>query len=280
MKPVLLSALALLLVAAAPAPDAATETEHKVVAGETLHGIANRAGVSREAIIAANSLTPPFTVRIGQILTIPRTQRHRVVKGDTAFLLAWRYNVTWRDIAIANNLPADSKPRVGQVLLIPSMTVPPRERTPAIRSRIEPAPSPARTEAARREPQAAARFAWPLGGTIRRGYSSANRTEHPGLDITARAGTAVRAAAEGQVLFAGLEPQQYGNMVILDHGGGWFSVYAFLSRVTVKEGERVKAAERVGLVGRTGQARGDELHFELRRDNRPVDPVPLLPERD
>ena len=82
------------------------------------------------------------------------------------------------------------------------------------------------------------------------------------------------------MIFAGEEPQQYGRMVIIDHGGGWHSAYAFLGRITVEEGERVRASERVGLVGHSGQATRDELHFEVRRGNRPVDPVPLLPERD
>lgn len=270
MKRLLLPALALMLVAASPAPE--TETEHTVAAGETLHGIANRAKVSREAIIAANGLKEPYIVKTGQVLQIPRTQRHRVAAGDTPFLLAWRYGVTWRDIAIANNLDDDVVLRRGQTLLIPSVIAPPRERSTA------PVPPPSRA-APRPASAEASRFAWPLAGTIRRGYSSASRTEHPGLDIVAKAGTAVRAAAEGRVIFAGEEPQQYGQMVIVDHGGGWHSAYAFLARVTVKEGDRVKATERVGLVGRTGQATRDELHFELRRDNRPVDPLPLLPER-
>lgn len=280
MKRLILPALALLLVAAAPpkAPEAApeTETEHTVAAGETLHGIANRAGVSREAIIAANGLQAPFTVRTGQLLQIPRTQRHRVVAGDTPFLLAWKYGVTWQDIAIANSLKPDATLRRGQQLLIPSVIVPPRERSSA---RLAPPPPPSRlgTRPATTE---AARFAWPLSGTLRRGYSSASRSEHPGLDIVARSGTAVRAAAAGKVIFAGVEPQQYGNMVIVDHGGGWHSAYAFLSRLTVREGDTVKATERVGLVGHTGQATRDELHFELRRNNRPVDPIPQLPARD
>ncbi|MGN6356448.1 MAG: peptidoglycan DD-metalloendopeptidase family protein [Novosphingobium sp.] len=268
MKRLLLAAMTLLLVAASPE----TETEHTVAPGETLHGIANRAKVSREAIIAANGLREPYVVRTGQVLQIPRTQRHRVAAGDTPFLLAWRYGVTWQDIAVANNLDADAKLRRGQQLLIPSVIVPPRERsTVRVPPPIRPASRPSTAETGR--------FAWPLSGTIRRGYSSAGRTEHPGLDIVAKAGTAVRAVADGRVIFAGEEPQQYGTMVIVDHGGGWHSAYAFLNRVTVKEGERVKATERVGLVGHTGQATRDELHFELRRDNRPVDPLPLLPER-
>lgn len=259
----LLSALALLLVAAAPERESSPqETEHTVKPGETLLGIANRAQVSREAIIAANRLVAPFTVRSGQILVIPRTRRHRVAAGDTPFNIAWRYAVSWPDVAIANNLTPDAKLRRGQVLLIPSV-IPHRSDEPA----ASPAPP-------------AARFAWPLSGSVRRAFVKSGRTAHPGVDIVARAGTAVRAAAAGQVIFAGREPEQYGNLVVVDHGDGWHSAYAFLDRATVREGERVRAGERVGLVGRTGRATRDELHFELRRNNRPVDPTPLLPERE
>ena len=64
---------------------------------------------------------------------------------------------------------------------------------------------------------------------------------------------------------------------VLDHGGGWFTAYAFLSRVTVKQGAKVAAGERIGLVGDTGQAKGSELHFEVRQGGKPVDPLDELP---
>jgi murein DD-endopeptidase MepM/ murein hydrolase activator NlpD len=67
---------------------------------------------------------------------------------------------------------------------------------------------------------------------------------------------------------------------VLDHGNGWNTAYAFLSRVTVKVDEDVRAGERIGLSGQTGQAKGPELHFEVRRNNRPVDPAGELPERE
>ena len=162
----LLAALALLLVAAAPEQgNPEQESEHTVKAGETLHGIANRAQVSREAIIAANRLEAPFTVRTGQVLAIPRTRRHRVVKGDTAFNLSWRYGVAWPDIAVANNLATDAVLRRGDTLLIPSV-IPTR--------RDEPAAQPAAPSAA--FPSASlsssgARFAWPLSGTVRRSFA-------------------------------------------------------------------------------------------------------------
>lgn len=267
MRAALLAAAALLLAAAAPPRerqergDVGQETEHTVKPGETLLGIANRAEVSREAIIAANRLVAPFTVRTGQILQIPRTRRHRVAAGDTPFNIAWRYAVSWPDVAIANNLEPGAKLRRGQVLLIPSV-IPPQPDQPAASPELP-----------------ATRFAWPLSGTVRRPFAKSGRTAHPGIDIVAPAGTAVRAAAAGRVIFAGEEPQQYGKLVVVDHGGGWHSAYAFLDRATVREGERVRAGERIGLVGRTGRATRDELHFEVRRDNRPVDPAPLLPER-
>jgi murein DD-endopeptidase MepM/ murein hydrolase activator NlpD len=81
------------------------------------------------------------------------------------------------------------------------------------------------------------------------------------------------------VLFAATEPRQFGNLVVVDHGGGLQTAYAFLSRITVKEGDDVSLGERVGLSGHTGKARGPELHFEVRRNNRPVDPAPLLQPR-
>jgi murein DD-endopeptidase MepM/ murein hydrolase activator NlpD len=112
---------------------------------------------------------------------------------------------------------------------------------------------------------------------VRRGYDASGGDYHDGLDITAPKGTMVRAAAPGTVTFAGKEKDQFGNLVVLDHGDGWFTAYGFLSRVTVKEGAHVAAGERVGLVGDTGQTKRPELHFEVRQDGKPVDPLGELP---
>lgn len=277
MKALLLPALALLLVAAkapAPAPSPTPsgvpfneETEHVVQPGETLGGIAIRAEVPRVLIIEANGLKAPYAVRTGQKLAIPRTRRHTVAAGETGFLIAWKYGVAWQDIAVANGLDPAARLKPGQKLLIPTLIAP------------QARPTPAATPAT--PPTAAPRFAWPLQGPIRRGFAPRGKPGyHDGIDITAREGTAVRAVDAGKVLFAGEESTQFGKLVIVDHGGGLTSAYAFLSRVTVKEGDPVRKGERVGLVGHTGLARGSELHFELRRSNRPVDPEEQLPKRD
>jgi murein DD-endopeptidase MepM/ murein hydrolase activator NlpD len=258
-----LLALAPLLLAAADEPLPPNQaTEHVVKPGETLSGIAQRAEVPRVLIIEANRLTPPYMIRAGQKLVIPRTRRHTVGRGDTRFTISYLYGVPWADIAVANGLEAGAELRQGQTLLIPS---------------VIPAPPAAPAAAAPAAPQ----FAWPLAGTVRRGFTARGRSGdyHDGLDIRVPEGTAVRASAAGKVLFAGTEPRQFGRLVVIEHEGGWQSAYAFLSRITVKEGEEVRQGERIGLSGRTGMASSPELHFELRRANRPVDPAEHLPER-
>ncbi|GGB90479.1 peptidase M23 [Novosphingobium endophyticum] len=247
------------------------ETLHIVTPGETLGGIAARAKVPRVLIAEANGLAPPFTVRVGQELKIPRTRRHEVKAGDTGFSISYKYAVPWEQIATANGIDPEAPVRVGQNLLIPTLLNPP------VAGIATPAATPAPVAAATASPAAVtSRFLWPVNGSIRREYSTGSNY-HDGLDISAPKGAMVRAAAAGTVKFAGQEKEQFGNLVVLDHGAGWFTAYGFLSRITVKQGAKVAAGERIGLVGNTGLAKGNELHFEVRKDGKPVDPTGELP---
>lgn len=248
-----------------------TATSHVVQPGETLGGIAARAEVPRVLIAEANGLAPPYNVRVGQKLILPRTRRHTVKAGDTGFSIAMDTGVPWEQIAVANGMDKSDPVKLGQTLLIPTVFNPPPVATPA------PSPSPSATPTARAEPKA--RFTWPLTGKVRRGYQT-GADRHDGIDIPAAKGAMVRAAAAGTVVFAGNEKEQFGKLVVLDHGNGWHTAYGFLSRVTVTEGAKVAAGERVGLVGDTGRAKGNELHFEVRKDGTAVDPLGQLPGAD
>jgi murein DD-endopeptidase MepM/ murein hydrolase activator NlpD len=281
--------------AAAPAKVAATvakpvdnpslvqESVHLVLPGETLGGIANRAKVPRVLIAEANGLTPPYDVQPGRKLLIPRTRHYVVKPGDTGFDVAYKHAVPWSQIAVANGLDADAPLKPGKQLLIPTVfdpQLPSQAARTATRTAATANAVASAAVAAASAPAGAPapHFGWPLEGAVKRGWKTrAASDHHDGLDIAATAGAPVRAAAAGTVLFAGPEADQFGNLVVVDHGDGWNTAYGFLSKITVKKGAKVAAGERVGLVGNTGKARGTELHFEVRQDGVPIDPVTELP---
>ena len=246
--------------ASASATSGSGVTSYVVKPGETLGGIANRQQVPRVLIAEANGLSEPYVLRVGQTLRIPRTRHHTVKPGETGLGIAADYGVLWNAIAVANGLEQDSGLRSGQRLLIPAIVAPSAEPR---RPEVQPATS---------------RFSWPLTGEIRRPFAARGAGDyHDGIDIVAEKGAAARAIAEGTVIFAQEEPRQFGNLVIIDHGSGWHSAYGSLERVTVEKGEKVGKGERVGTVGNTSITRKTELHFELRRNGKPVDPLSELP---
>jgi murein DD-endopeptidase MepM/ murein hydrolase activator NlpD len=252
-----LAALALVGVATllVAATDPKSETEHVVASGETLSGIASRAGVSQAAIAAANNITDASRIRIGQKLAIPRQKTHVVKKGDTGFGIAIEYGVPFEDIATANGLKPDAVLKTGRKLIIPAVIA---AAKPAVA-----APDPT--------------FRRPIDGAVLLGWQRrADGGGHEGLDFAAKIGDRVGAAAAGEVIYAGDEPNRFGRLVVIDHGNDWYSAYGHLSRVTVKRGDQVKAGERIGLAGDAGDAERPELHFEIRKDRKPVDPAPLL----
>jgi lipoprotein NlpD len=119
-------------------------------------------------------------------------------------------------------------------------------------------------------------LAWPVDGEIAVGFGERSGVEHDGIDIPAPRGTAVEAAAAGQVLYSGAEIKGYGNLVIIRHAGGIITVYAHNDENLVAEGDQVKKGQPVAKVGDSGTAKTTHLHFEVRVDERPRDPLKYL----
>jgi peptidoglycan hydrolase-like protein with peptidoglycan-binding domain len=119
-------------------------------------------------------------------------------------------------------------------------------------------------------------LAWPLGGPIGSAFGPRGHGFHAGIDVIAPAGTPVAAAASGRVVWAGYRAGGWGLLVTIAHGAGVRTMYAHLSRVNVRVGERVGVGARVGRVGATGDADGPHLHFEARLRGAAVDPLPAL----
>ncbi|WP_296674761.1 M23 family metallopeptidase [Novosphingobium sp.] len=270
-----------ILLMAAADPDPTTETSHTVTSGETLGGIANRAEVPRVLIIEANGLKAPYALRTGQKLVIPRRRIHTVKDGETGFGIAMDYGVPWSAIATASGIDPKGPVKTGQKLTVPTMA-----KAIAVAGPTEPAsdaPPPTASSAAS-EPAVlkngpAPAFRWPIEGKVRRGFIAkvGDKAWHDGIDILADKGIAIRAAAAGKVIFAGDGPKEYGKTVILFHSGRWTTTYSYLDQITVKDGEDVRAGERIGLNGQTGLASQPQLHFEVRNDRVPLDPAKYLP---
>jgi len=114
------------------------------------------------------------------------------------------------------------------------------------------------------------RFVWPTHGTITQTFFE----YHPGIDIANDVGTPEVAAGGGQVVFAGWGP--YGIYVEIDHGNGFHTIYGHMSAVMVKAGQLVTQGQEIGLMGATGRASGSHLHFEIRFQGTPQNPIDLL----
>jgi murein DD-endopeptidase MepM/ murein hydrolase activator NlpD len=121
-------------------------------------------------------------------------------------------------------------------------------------------------------------FIWPTTEHFISGYNYSPEANHPAIDIGGKEGNPVFTADNGVVVYAGWSDLGYGNMVMVDHGNGWQSLYAHLSAVNVSCGQSVYQGAQIGAVGSTGRSSGPHLHFELRSDSLgKVDPTKYLP---
>jgi lipoprotein NlpD len=209
---------------------------------------------------------------------------HRVRAGETLWRIARTYGVTVEVLQRANGLSNPSQMEIGTRLFVPGaqreLAVPPPD---APQARLEPRPahrsSPAQIPRAgsnAMDPASGGEaLAWPVRGVSISGFGTRDREHHDGLDLACPEGTPVFAAAEGEVLFAG-EQRGYGNLVLIRHARGLVTVYAHNAHNLVEQGDHVLRGEPIARVGRTGNATGPHLHFEVRVGTRPRDPLGFL----
>jgi lipoprotein NlpD len=216
--------------------------------------------------------------------TPTRPATYTVKRGDTLYSIAWRHQLKYQDIARWNGIGRDYLIYPGQRLkLYPSSQRASQRsksaRAPAPPSRPETA---ARAPVAPRSPTAVApsgppmRWEWPVTG------GNATLTSRPnggyGLTIGGRLGDEVRAAADGHVVYTGSGLLGYGQLVIVKHNDTYLSAYGHTQAVTVREGNTIKAGQRIATMG-TGPQGVPLLYFEIRINGSPGNPLKLLPQR-
>ncbi|GGA46006.1 hypothetical protein GCM10007416_18960 [Kroppenstedtia guangzhouensis] len=247
---------------------------YKVEKGDTLYGIGLRYGVDHKVLADLNRIKDPQLLQAGQRLKIPvELKRIRVKEGQTLISIAEENEVTVTALKEANpDLNLSSAPYVGQVLTIPL------EFTPAIsRSATQPAKGGVRL-ATSDTGVGHSFFRWPVTGQITSRFGLRHGKMHTGIDIWNERGaqTPIQPARDGTVVRAGWGGN-YGNLVVVDHGGGWTTYYAHLSRISVSIGQRVTRKSEIGHMGTTGNSTGVHLHFEIRRNDQPINPLTKLP---
>lgn len=123
-------------------------------------------------------------------------------------------------------------------------------------------------------PRTTGRFRWPVRGRIINKFGTKSKgVRNDGINISVPEGTKVKATEAGIVAYAGNELRGYGNLILIRHNGGWVSAYAHNSRLLVKRGQRIRRGQVIAKVGKTGSVAQPQLHFELRKDAKPVDPL-------
>jgi murein DD-endopeptidase MepM/ murein hydrolase activator NlpD len=258
----------------AAAEPAAKGEIYKVQAGDTPRSIAQKTGVSERALIDRNNLDP-VRLRIGQTLSLP--------KGGKA-------PIAPRAVAAKESKPA-SAPDIHVVKTTAieppapaakRQSAPKPQAAPAVASDDEVIggqnPQVASTQQLPApEPMSGNSFRWPVQGRIISEFGTKPDGGHnDGINVAVPLGTSVKAAENGVVAYAGDELKGYGNLVLIRHSNNWVSAYAHNDEILVKRGDQVRRGQVIAKAGRTGQVNQPQLHFELRKGSRPVDPTKYM----
>lgn len=219
---------------------------HEVQKGETLFSIAFRYGLDFKGLAKINRINPPYIIYPGQKIIL---KSHKIAADKNK-----------NDVQIA-----DKKANNGQ------NQSKGYKNTESNKKLIQ------KNNSFKPDKKVLISWRWPATGSVISNFSKAG-IGNKGIDISGTVGEPVYAAAEGQVVYSGNGLIGYGNLIIIKHNNSYLSAYGHNSHIDVKEGDQVKSGEKIAEIGSTGANR-NKLHFEIRREGKPVDPLTLLPPR-
>ncbi len=238
---------------AAPKRPAVTSGQYVVKPGDTLFSIAFRYGWDYKELAARNGIAAPYTIRPGQAI--------RFNSGSTSSTVVSSPSSSSKTTVIRRPAGTPVTPAQNGGKSTPT--------TPAT-----PGPVVTTVPAAER---AVGNWAWPANGVLIGKFAS-NGSLNKGIDIAGDLGQPVFAASDGAVVYAGSGLRGYGELIIIKHSDTYVSAYGHNRRLLVREGQQVKAGQSIAEMGSTGTDRV-KLHFEIRRQGKPVDPLQFLPRR-
>ncbi len=238
-------------VAAPPAvPTRVAVKEVRVAAGDTLYSLSRKYAVPVNDLAVMNKLSAPFTLSVGQTLRVPDLAAAAVTPAKAAT------EAVSQETQSANAAVKDTAPVAAEK---PKISSDPNKKLPKIGAR------------------SSSKFSWPVRGRVLSHYGAkGNGLFNDGVNIAASRGTTVAAAENGVVAYAGNEVKGMGNLVIVQHSGGWMTVYAHMDTMSVRRGASVKVGQKIGTVGETGKVDEPQLHFEIRKGTKAYNPESYL----
>ncbi len=252
--------------AAKPAPQAAPSTPvavapgentYKVEPGDTLNSISQKLGVSPKALVDRNNVRP-HQLQIGQMLVVP------IADGAVAQDSGSAESPSVRTVKTTTITAPGASPSAETANASPEVTGDQSQL-----ARVDQLPSP--------DPMSGNSFRWPVKGRIISGFGTRSDGSHnDGINVSVPQGTSVMAAENGVVAYSGNELKGYGNLVLVRHANNWVSAYAHNDELLVKRGDKVRRGQVIAKAGASGSVSQPQVHFELRKGSRPVDPTKYM----
>ena len=207
---------------------------------------------------------------------------HTIQEGQTLYFIARAYDIDINRLRRINGIYDPTKLQIGTRLWIPGawqvLEIDPKKSKQVVaqnKGRLK------KRFKAKNVPRIAVKavkgfLIWPLKGQLTSKFGNRNGRHHDGIDISSRKGNPIIAAADGKVMFSGWGPTGYGLMVIIRHKNNLTTVYAHNSYIHIRKNQLVKQGQRIASVGNTGRSTGPHLHFEVRNDTHPQNPLNYL----
>lgn len=242
--------------------------EIKVASGDTLYSLSRKYSVPVNDLAVINNLKAPFYLSVGQKLRVPDLEKVPVEQEVK------KVDVVANEKAQKPSVEKEIKPVEKQVAKQAESVVTEQKKVLKEEKKISSDPSKKLPKIVKRS---SSKFSWPVRGKVLSDYGAkSNGLFNDGINISAARGTAVKAAENGVVAYAGNEIKGMGNLVIVQHSDGWMTVYAHMDSMNVRRGVRVKVGDKIGAVGQTGKVDSPQLHFEIRKGTKAYNPTSYL----
>ena len=246
--------------------------------GYTLYSIARSEGVSVRSIIEINNLKPPFVIHNGDKLIVPLALIHIVKEGDSLWSISSCYGVDLITIMHANNMERNEI-NIGKKLFIPSRRN--NQSKNCINKNniaVNKKEKKDKSTNLNNNESIDAVYIWPVKGKVSSKFGIQDKgMRNDGVNIIARKGQPVLAIQDGKVVYSGNAIQSFGNLILIKHNNNRTSAYAHVDDVKVVKGQLVKKGEQIAKVSNTGKVNKPQLHFEIRDNSGPLDPLKILP---